>query len=119
MVNTLTDVQIFNQALLRLGQTAYFVTAVDGTDTGKYGTLAYPLYYLTRDEELRSGTWKVAKKRAQLSPANVTVSSTWTSGNTTILVTSTVGILPGWLVTNAIIQGGGVASVPAGIQAGT
>jgi hypothetical protein len=113
----LSDVQVFNLALLKLGETAYPVTAVDGSDTSRYGRIAWPLYYMTRAEELRSYNWIGIKKRANLVQAQVTASSTWTSGSATIAV-ATAGIQPGWLVSNAIMQGGGAVSVPAGIPAG-
>ena len=116
----LSDVQIFNQALIRLGKDTGLVKAVDGTDTSKFGKLAYPLFYLTRDEELRSGNWLVAKKRVQLAQANVTdTAASWTSGNTSMTVTTSVGIRAGWLVANVLQQGGGNISVPQGIQPAT
>ena len=118
-MRTLTDVEIFNQALIRLGQTASFVSAVDGTDTTKFGKVAYPLYFLTRDEELRSGSWQVAVKRAQLAQAMVSKAScSWTSGNASLTVPNVTGILPGWLVTNMITPGGS-PPVPPGIPSGT
>ena len=40
---TFTDVQIANLALVKLGEEVVKVTAVDGTDTSKYGTLMFPL----------------------------------------------------------------------------
>lgn len=119
MNQILSDVQVFNQALLRLGETAYPVTAVDGSDTSKFGKMAYPLYYMTRDEELRSYRWQVAKKRAQLVQAQVVTNSTWVSGNQTVTVASSVGILPGWILANVQQQGGGSLALPPGIPAGT
>lgn len=118
-VRTLADVEIFNQALLRLGQTTYFVSAVDGSDTTKFGKLAYPLYFMTRNEELRSGSWKVAVKRAQLSPANSTQTCTWGSGTNVMTVADSTKITVGWLVTATIIQGGGTITTPTGIPANT
>ena len=74
--NTLTDVQIFNRALLRLGETKP-VTAVDGSDTTKYGTIAGSEYYPTRDEEFRAHMWKFAIKRMALSQAYATGIASW------------------------------------------
>ena len=120
MVLTLSDVQIFNQALIRLGKDANLVTAVDGTDTSKFGKLAYPLYYLTRDEELRSSNQLVSKKRVQLAQAQVTdTNASWTNTSTTMTVTTTVGIRPGWLIANVLQQGGGNITTPRGIPAGS
>ena len=113
----LSDVQIFNRALQVLGETGYPVTAVDGTDTSKFGKMAWPLYYMTRTEELRSYKWISVKKRAVLVQAQVTASSTWTSGSAIIAVT-TAGIQPGWLVANMLMQGGGSITTPPGIPAG-
>ena len=61
-MNTLTDIQIFNAALMRIGESKP-VTAVDGTDTSKYGVIAGFEYARTRDEELRAHVWKFAVKR--------------------------------------------------------
>ena len=85
-MNTLTDIQIFNKALQRLGETK-LVTAVDGTDTGKYGSIAAVEYYATRDEELRSHVWKFAVKRSLLVPAYSIGTGSWGSGATSATVT--------------------------------
>ena len=84
--NVLTDIQIFNAALLRIGETK-LVTAVDGSDTSKYGTIAGSEYYRTRDEELRAHVWKFAVKRSQLTPAYVNGAASWGSGATSMTVT--------------------------------
>lgn len=115
----LSDVQIFNLALMKLGESTYQVTAVDGTDMSKFGRLAWPLYYMTRTEELRSYNWTAIKKRATLVQAQVSVSSTWTGSSATMVVSSTAGIQPGWLVSQFIMQGGGSVTTPAGIPSGT
>jgi hypothetical protein len=60
---SLTDVAIFNKALIRIGQPYDQVTAVDGTDTSKYGIIAASEYQSTRNEELRMNEWKFAVKR--------------------------------------------------------
>ena len=86
--NTLTDIQIFNAALLRLGETKG-VTAVDGADTSKYGTIAGSEYFRTRDEELRSHVWKFAVRRAPLLQSFVAAVATW-SGITTAMTVAGV-----------------------------
>lgn len=116
----LTDIQIFNQALMRNGVTSPLVTAVDGSDTSKYGKLASPLYQLTRDEELRNGDWEQVIKRAQLVQAQVTQTAcTWTSGSAIIAMTSNVGIKVGWVLGTGLILGNPPALPPAGIPAGS
>ena len=61
--NTLTDIQIFNRALLRMGESVdNFVTAVDGSDTSKYGVAAGYEYYATRNEEIRAHKWLFARR---------------------------------------------------------
>ena len=80
-MNTLTDIQIFNAALLRIGETKG-VTAVDGTDTSKYGTIAGVEYARTRDEELRAHNWKFSAKRSLLVPAYVIATGSWGNGAT-------------------------------------
>ena len=82
-MNTLTECQIFNKALQRLGETK-LVTAVDGTDTSKYGTIAGVEYYATRDEELRAHVWKFAVKRALLVSSYVNATASWGSGATSM-----------------------------------
>jgi hypothetical protein len=83
--NTLTDIQIFNNALLRLGESSdNFVTAVDGSDTSKYGVIAGYEYYRTRDEELRAHKWLFAVKRQALSLAYLNSTGTWSSSATTM-----------------------------------
>jgi len=84
--NTLTDVQIFNRALLRLGETKG-VTAIDGSDTSKYGTIAGAEYYPTRDEEFRAHMWKFAIKRQALSQAYATGIASWSGSATSMTVT--------------------------------
>ena len=84
--NTLTDIQIFNAALTRLGET-HLVTAVDGSDTSKLGLIAGSEYYRTRDEELRLHTWKFAVKRSKLVQALVSASASWGSGSATLTLT--------------------------------
>ena len=92
----LTDLQIVTEALKRLGVTTGYPTAVDGSDTSKYGKLVYPTYQLTRDEEVRQERWASVKKRVQLTPAYVYLTGcTWTSGSTTMTVSSTTGIQVG------------------------
>ena len=115
----LTDVQIFNLALKKLGEEVVTVSSVTGGDTSKYGKLAYPLYELTRQEELRSYHWQFAIQRVQLTQAQVTTTATWTATSNVLNVGTTVGMLPGWLVTTSLIQGGGQISFPLGIPAGT
>jgi hypothetical protein len=85
-VNTLTDIQIFNAALRRIGESKQ-VSAVDGSDTSKYGLIAADIYYATRDEELRAHIWKFAVKRALLVPAYVLGTGSWGSGATSLTVT--------------------------------
>jgi hypothetical protein len=63
---SLTDVQIVNKALARIGQPYDTVTAVDGTDTSKWGTWAGLEYQSTRNEELRMNEWGFAVTRAAL-----------------------------------------------------
>jgi hypothetical protein len=65
-VFSLTDVQIFNKAIARIGENYSPVIAVDGSDTSKYGTLAGLEYYSTRNEELRSNNWVFATRRLPL-----------------------------------------------------
>ena len=116
----LTDLQIVTEALKRLGVTTGYPTAVDGSDTSKYGKLVYPTYQLTRDEEVRQERWASVKKRVQLTPAYVYLTGcTWTSGSTTMTVSSTTGIQVGWVVSNALIMGNPPATAPDGIPAGT
>ena len=67
-MNTLTDIQIFNAALRRLGESKG-VSAVDGSDPSYHGTLAGDIYYATRDEELRQAGEAIALGDfAKLSP---------------------------------------------------
>lgn len=105
-VKALTDIQIFNEALKRLGLSSGFVTAIDGTDTSKYGTLAYPTYYLTRDAELRSNDWARVRKRVTLSQAYVDdTGCSWTSGSKNVTVTDSSNIKVGWVIGTNLIQG--------------
>lgn len=119
-LTVLTDVQIFNQALLRLGITSGLVTAVDGSDTSKFGKIANPLYQLTRDEELRVNDWAKLRKRVQLTEAYIIdTACSWTAGSDTLSVTTTTGIVAGWVIGSEIIRGNPPATPPAGIPAGT
>jgi len=114
----LTDVQIFNQALNRLGVTTGLVTAVDGTDTSKYGKLAYPLYQLTRDEELRQNDWSSVRKRVQLVEAQVTdTTASWTGDVVTVADSSKIKV--GWFVGKTLIRGVPPVTPPTGIPSGT
>lgn len=115
----LTDVQIANLALVKLGEQVLKVTAVDGSDTSAYGKMIFPLYELTRQEELRSYKWQFAIQRIQVVQSQVTTTALWTSGSAVMTVGSTVGMIAGWLVTSVLIQGGGQISVPQGIPSGT
>ena len=81
-MNTLTDVQIFNAALRRLGETKG-VSAVDGSDISYHGTLAGDIYYATRDEELRAHNWKFSAKRTLLTSAFLNTTASWGNGATT------------------------------------
>lgn len=63
---SLTDVQIVNKALARIGQPYDVVTAVDGTDISKWGMWAALEYQSTRNEELRMNEWGFAIKRSVL-----------------------------------------------------
>ena len=80
-MNTLTDIQIFNAALRRLGESKG-VSAVDGSDTSYHGTLAGDIYYATRDEELRAHNWKFAAKRSLLVSSYIAATASWGSGAT-------------------------------------
>jgi hypothetical protein len=73
MPYTVTDVQIFNRALARLGSGAT-VSAVDGTDASQWGTLAGLEFQATRNEELKTTPWRFAIQRALL-VANTTASN--------------------------------------------
>ena|SRR5208282_817721 len=78
--NTLTDVQIFNRALMRMGESVdNFVTAVDGSDTSKYGVVAGYEYFPTRNEEIRAHKWLFAVKRVALTQAFLNAIASWTS----------------------------------------
>jgi len=85
-MNTLTDIQIFNAALMRIGESKP-VTAVDGTDTSKYGVIAGFEYARTRDEELRAHVWKFAVKRSLLNSSYQMGVGTWSGSATTMAVT--------------------------------
>ena len=84
--NTLSDLRIFNNALYRLGET-YQVTAIDGSDTSKYGLFAGAQYYATRDEEIRAHEWKFAQKRRALSQAFQNGTATWSGSAYTMAIT--------------------------------
>jgi hypothetical protein len=73
---TLTDAQIFNKALVRLGEQAGKVFAVDGTDTSEYGILASQEYQTTRNEELKENDWLFAINRVQMVENTVAVNNT-------------------------------------------
>ena len=83
--NVLSDLRIFNNALYRLGET-YQVTAIDGTDSSKYGLWAGANYYATRDEEIRAHHWKFAIKRVALSEAFYSGLATWSGSAYTMTV---------------------------------
>jgi hypothetical protein len=119
-VLTLSDVQIYNQALNRLGIVTGLATAVDGTDTSKFGKLAYPLYKFTRDEELRGEDWAKIRKRVELTQAQITdTGCSWTSGSDVVVCTDTTNIKVGWVLGSQIIQGQPPATPPVGIPDGT
>lgn len=65
-MNYTTDVQIVNMALSMVGSPYDVVTAVDGTDTNKWGLWAALFYPQTRNAELRINEWKFAVKRVAL-----------------------------------------------------
>ena len=75
---SLSDTQIFNRALVRIGQPYDQVTAVDGTDTSgtKWGQIALLEYQSTRDEELMANEWKFATKRAALTLVSTVTNKT-------------------------------------------
>jgi len=75
---SLSDTQIFNRALVRIGQPYDQVTAVDGTDTSgtKWGQIALLEYQSTRDEELMANEWKFATKRAALTLVSTVTNNT-------------------------------------------
>jgi len=96
----LTDIQIFNLALQRLGVTSGLVTAVDGTDTTFWGKQAFPLYQQIRDEELRSGDWDSLISRDTLVQAQyIDSAASWTNGSTSMVVTDSSKLTVGWLPT--------------------
>jgi hypothetical protein len=106
--NTLSDVQIFNRALLRLGESVdNFVTAVDGSDTSKYGLAAAYEYFATRNEELRAHNWLFSIKRVALIQAYLNSIGSWTSGNASMTlagVTIVTFTANSALVANADLQ---------------
>lgn len=114
-----TDTQIANLALIKLGEQRAQVTSVTGSDTSNYGLLVSALYELTRQEELRSYAWNFAIQRVQVVQAQVTTTAKWTAGSNVMTVGTTVGMIPGWLVSSTLIQGGGQVSFPVGIPSGT
>lgn len=61
-----TDVNIVNMALTKIGSSYDQVTAVDGTDTSKWGQWAGLWYQQTRNAEIRLNEWKFAVKRVSL-----------------------------------------------------
>jgi hypothetical protein len=71
-----TDVNIVNRALIRVGQPYDTVTAVDGTDTSKWGVWAGLEYQATRNEELRVNEWAFAVKRSPLGAATTLPNNT-------------------------------------------
>lgn len=66
---SVTDSQIVNMALDLVGSSYdAAVTAVDGTDTSRWGQWAGRWYQQSRNAELRLNEWKFAVKRAPLGP---------------------------------------------------
>jgi len=65
-VFSVNDAQVFNKALMRLGEKAKKVFDVAGADTSEYGVIAYQEYQSTRNEELRANSWLFSIKRAIL-----------------------------------------------------
>ena len=114
MIPSLTDTQIQNLALIKLGEEVATVPA-----SLKYANLMSAIYELTRQEELRSYMWQFAKRRVQVVQAQVTTNAIWTAGSTTMQVGTTTGMIAGWLVSSILIQGGGQVSFPPGIPTGT
>ena len=114
MIPALTDVQIQNLALIKLGEEVATVS-----NSTKYANLMAAVYELTRQEELRSYAWQFAKRRVQVVQAQVTTNAVWTAGSNIMQVGTTVGMIAGWLVTTILIQGGGQVSFPPGIPTGT
>ena len=110
----LTDVQIQNLALIKLGEEVATVQ----TST-KYANLMAAFYELTRQEEIRSYNWIFAKRRVQVQQAQVTTNAVWMAGSSTMQVGTTVGMIAGWRVSSILIQGGGQVSFPPGIPSGT
>ena len=110
----LTDVQIQNLALIKLGEEVATVQ----TST-KYANLMAAFYELTRQEEIRSYNWIFAKRRVQVQQAQVTTNAVWMAASSTMQVGTTVGMIAGWLVSSILIQGGGQVSFPPGIPSGT
>ena len=72
----LTDVQIFNKALLRLGEEAGKVFDVSGQDSSRYGVMAAQEYQSTRNEELRANNWLFAVNRVKLTPNTTATNNT-------------------------------------------
>lgn len=98
--NTLTALQVFNKALLRLGEGSNsFVTSLT-TDTGKYGQAAVLEYEPTLDEELRAHRWIFARGRRKLVQSLATGIATWTIGST-LVVTGLVSATPTVTTVNA------------------
>ena len=71
-----TDVNIVNMALALVGSPYDQVTAVDGTDTTKWGQWAGLFFQQTRNAELRINEWKFAVKRAPLGPVTTVTNNT-------------------------------------------
>ena len=71
-----TDVNIVNMALALVGSPYDQVSAVDGTDTTKWGQWAGLFFQQTRNAELRINEWKFAVKRAPLGPVTTVTNNT-------------------------------------------
>jgi hypothetical protein len=93
----MTDVQICNQALLRLGEPE--INALNGTD--RASTLCNAFYASTVQEVLRGHRWNFAIKRAILEPAQVTPSGIADSGGLFSVTESSHGLSTGQRVTFA------------------
>ena len=109
-----TDIQIQNLALIKLGEEVATVA-----NSPKYANLMAAVYELTRQEELRSFKWQFAIQRIQVTQAQVTTNAIWKASSNVMQVGTTVGMIPGWLVSTILIQGGGQVAFPPGIPTGT
>ena len=93
----MTDVQICNQALLRLGEPE--INALNGTD--RASTLCNAFYASTVQEVLRGHRWNFAIKRTILEPAQVTPSAIADSGGKFSVTKTSHGLSTGQWVTFA------------------